>query len=123
MKRPIKFRGIAVDTGEMVYGSLLQEEDVSTIVYYANEDDEEPIFHRVIPETVGQFTGLFDKNGKEIFEADVCMIPDYGRGIAITGKQPMKKQVMEYNNGFHGANFRGIEVIGNIHEHPELITP
>ncbi|KMP32185.1 hypothetical protein TU52_18670 [Bacillus cereus] len=78
-----------------------------------------------------QYTGLKDKNGKEIYEGDVVEHKDYSAGaIIFGGNQPTLKSVIQwkdYYNGYHlaglGNSFKGeeVEVIGNIYENPELI--
>ena len=77
----------------------------------------------VLPETVGQYTGLTDKNGKKIFEGDIFNI-EYSETI-------VKNAVIEYvGASFYGStgidyweldDYREIEVIGNIHDNPELL--
>ena len=66
--RPIEFRGKRIDNGEWVYGSLVIGYDTTYIVYNAFTDDYRYAFNNVFiqvnPSTVGQFTGLTDKNGK-----------------------------------------------------------
>lgn len=91
-------------------------------------------FGEVIPETIGQYTGLTDKNGKKIFEGDIVKEEDcvHNGEVQIYGR----KWVVYFDKGvFFGwrkgykscglskfiPNISGIEVIGNIHDNPELL--
>ena len=131
--REIKFRGKRVDNGEWAYGffSRINGEPIilspmDSYKYYRKFFVDVP-FKQVIPETVGQYTGLKDKNGKEIFEGDVVL-------CKIHDKEYMG--LVEYTNtyGFYylsGMGYSDTElwgcnekkVIGNIHENKELLNP
>lgn len=166
--REILFRGKCLDDFEFqdksenwVYGNLLTDYDCAEIVL--NTDIAYSFakkYVRVDPETVGQFTGLTDKNGKKIFEGDIVEFEtivnanfDYeikdiwkdvrlkptaiGNGYYAVRKDQAIVQWNEkkgmwdlkvYNNGRYKRKatlftYResGYEVIGNIHDNPELL--
>ena len=124
--REILFRGKRTDNGEWIEGDLLQTRYHSGhIEYQIMPQTPVSSAYPVIPETVGQYTGLTDKNGKRIFEGDVVITrttsskfterieysAEYVRFVCITNNDipfPMDSQ-FKY------------EIIGNIHDNPELL--
>lgn len=125
--REILFRGKRVDNGEWVYGYYVVLKGAKSTYHYILTGEmtfglnyEE---HEIIPETVGQYTGLVDKNGRRIFEGDIVkwfskkytVVYKDGRFI---GEEEHFIGVDEY--GF--INLYGeVEVIGNIHDNKELL--
>lgn len=104
-------------------------------VYIANGSKGYLINQPVDPETVGQFTGLTDKNGKKVFEGDivrVCLDPEICIGDVIWDSEIASYNI-PFSNGkcvlpldiFIAKNKVGdkvwIEAIGNIHDNPELV--
>lgn len=128
--REIKFRGKRLDNGEWVYGSLLmlesQEKSLEPLHCYIFSLDKG--CHRVIPDTVGQFTGLHDKNGKEIYEGDIALAT-----LKFFNINDKKCKIIFHNGsfgvqyGFSTDYFKPfsawdvIEVIDNIYDNPELL--
>jgi len=132
MKREIKFRGKRIDTGEWVYGDLLQNGSITHISNFDNGVFRD--HYEVDPETVGQFTGLTDKNGKEIYEGGIVNFEWSDKNdsemikhevIFKDGEFRMKpmKSLMETWEIRISNYANQIEIIGNIHENPELIKP
>lgn len=114
--REILFRGKRKDNGEWIYGDLVhwwgRHNTKPDIQIYNNIQR-----FNVIPETVGQYTGLTDKNGKKIFEGDVviwCGI----KGIVVWEGH---KFYIKSNLLWDFSDDDCIEIIGNIHDNPELL--
>ena len=135
--REILFRGKRIDNGELVEGGIVHQTD-----YYGDSVDRYFIIdgtdtddiigpaYRVHPDTVGQYTGLTDKNGKKIFEGDIVQEDDviHNGEIQIKGKVgsiSFEKScfVVLYNDtwDFLQTNAKVVLVIGNIHDNPELL--
>lgn len=122
MKRQIKFRGKTTVGGIWAYGSLLQREDTTTgivhceICNFLNWD--------VVPESVGQFTGLTCKDGKEIYEGDIVSSGSTGRKYVIEysdGKYRAKHSLIGLDIFLSAAFLHNKTVVGNIHDTPQLI--
>ena len=145
MNREILFRGKRVDNGEWKYGAYIK----ATRHWHKHGIHEDWICSSVIQnggylnlvgrcpvkaETVGQYIGLTDKNGEKIFEHDFCRFREWSKGeMCWIGKVCYEHQQFIICGGpnkecegpfllvmsrFCPAN---IEVIGNIHDNPELL--
>ena len=130
--REILFRGKRSDTGEWVYGDLRQDADLGTAYIggwdYFTADyalQREPYEYPISPETVGQYTGLTDKNGNRIFEGDIVKLRrrrDYG--IVKYAIPECRFEYLMQGDGdqllFDDVDY--VEIIGNIHDNPNLLT-
>lgn len=130
MKREIKFRGKRKTDGEWLYGYYFVNRGLHFIV----TDGLAPAgntFHdyEVYPETVGQYTGLTDCNGKEVFEGDVLEIPyTYvnGRIVGTVNYEHDSFLIKSLNNGRDWnlcwtLREYSAAVIGEIYDNPELL--
>lgn len=121
--REIKFRGLDVSLDAWRYGSLRKMNGGCEISWFSDDG----IYHArfVKPETVGQYTGLKDKNGREIYEGDVISLRDEDWEDNI-----IKNVIVKYEPGSFFVKFDGfkyslwacydydIKIIGNVYDNP-----
>ena len=149
--REILFRGKMLDTGTWVEGAFCLKDcddpfgelqDRPSIIKYAPPHDG--YWFRVIPETVGQLTGLFDKNGMKIFEGDVVRFTSspgfysyvgevvFRKGAFCIKYKPSYSKTDHFHRigetdrwqdmGASGDITHSYELMGNIHDNPELLA-
>lgn len=133
--RTFKFRGKGIKSGQWFYGSVVPFGNSAYIFKMFRLLRMEHA--EVDPATVGQFTGLFDKNGKEVYEGDIVSHPwkDPIFGDLVETGQFVHSTIC-FNNGAFVVNYRlqgeyiylqdfvrlkCLEVVGNIHDNPELL--
>ena len=141
--REILFRGKRIDNGEWVYGSFCMDAieqfnglcGVDGFIRLYDKAKGKMQTYEVDRETVGQYTGLMDKNGKRIFEGDIVAQNwyDYDEprddsfGKVVFCEYDCSFSVMDVNkDGFMplgrcGSYHWEVEVIGNVHDNPELL--
>lgn len=123
--RTIKFRGKSILSAEWVYGGITAMKDGWCSAITTLTEDEFDSQELVYPETIGQHTGLLDKNGREIYEGDIVRDSE-GRISYVKWLIQRCGFVLVYERfdkditGSYGK-IEHLEVIGNIHDNPELI--
>ena len=142
--RTIKFRGKKPSNGVWVYGSLVYSNEIAAAIYYQTGNGLVKVMDWVYvnPDTVCQFTGFLDKNGKEIYEGDVLRSDEYPYSCAKDNRRDNYYAVVYYceegacfgtvtvknpNSSVAGISdgilddverekMKNFEVIGNIHD-------
>lgn len=128
MEREILFRGKRKDNGEWVYGDPhhLYDDKIRIISNLTDKMRLAPTLYEVIPETVGTFTSLSDRNGTRIFEGDILRMHEcheilfrvlFEEGCFLARKQN-ESHLWRLSRAIYFGG--GLEVIGNIHDDPEL---
>ena len=132
--REVIFRGKRADNGEWVEGDVLQTRYHSGhIEYQIMPQTPVSSAYPVLPETVGQYTGLTDKNGRKIFEGYIVKVT-YTSSDGETRTETTLVKYDEIDCCFYpmrwnercewcdySTEIKEIEVIGNIHDNPELL--
>lgn len=114
--KTIKFRGLDL-VGHWYYGLLSNQKDKGWCI---SNSYGSPFAYPIRPETIGQFTGLLDRQGKEIYEGDIVSHPDY-INLAIVWDSDEAQWQTSSGVGIHKRNDGKLEVIGNIYENKELL--
>lgn len=127
MKREIKFRGKSSVTNEWVYGSPVKVCNESHIIGFDEVDldghhivfySDRPVFTK--QETIGQFTGLHDKNGNDIYEGDIIR-NEICKGIVVYKNGAFVLDLGKSCGCVYLFCLDSLLVVGNIYDNPELL--
>ena len=129
--REILFRGKRTINGDWVYGYFVRGNERKSLrdsIFVYDSETQSFNDYEINPSTLGQYTGLTDKNGKKIFEGDIVKTDKFS--------EPNKQYIIKYDLQFgafigqdrynvYFVTFDGdsgdFEIIGNIHDNPELL--
>ena len=116
MMREILFRGKRVDNGKWTEGYFFKSWDKVFLLWGMTGDC--PNMEEVVPETVGQFTGLCDKNGKKIFEGDIVESPHGTQGV-VEWQNAECAFLVNIGDDWQTMDDCPYEVVGNIYDNEE----
>ena len=131
--RTIKFRGKTHGNGKWYYGSLCYSDEINAAIYFQTGNGLVKTMDWVYvnQETIGQFTGLYDCDGKEIYEGDIVEWEKDGLMYVVRFWRGMFfASVQECNEGILGGfplhalteyEYRKCKIVGNIYDNPELL--
>ena len=120
--RAIKFRGKSILTDEWFYGDLVHSADKKRTAILVNDKDSYDECE-VVPETIGQFTSLYDCDGKEIFEGDIL---DFN-GLTVEVRFVRGAFALLVNGNLDDELYGDCrtdlfaKVIGNVYENPDIL--
>ena len=115
--RTIKFRGKSLHTSKWYYGDLIQPSDN---VCFIQPRGTAGILCDI--KTVGQFTGLTDKNARDIYEGDIVVWKDSDTNERKDVVTWVSGGLCLCNSKYTVGDYGGLEVIGNIYDNPDLLT-
>lgn len=131
--REIKFRGKSIE-GLMrtkmpfAYGGYVKRNEEEVYIVQYDSEIQYIDFTKVDPETVGQYTNLKDKNGKEIYEGDILKVKSNDGTINLCVKydtdmgEYLLVKEEEWEDSLYGCMcFNEVEVVGNIYENEDLL--
>lgn len=134
MKREILFRGKDKATDQWVYGDYTHNEGLNTHYISRNVNNTSRKAWEVDPDTIGQYTGFKDKNGKKVFEGDIVHLKGDGFDGSEVGVDYHRivsfydgAFCLSIGEGFHfpiGNYFHGLDdwdVVGNVTDNAELM--
>lgn len=128
--RTIKFRGKRLHDGKWVYGYVLGHDTLPYMAIVTMNNTDKSVINKtttsVDPDAIGQFTGLYDKNGKEIYEGDIVRCDEFVYEVVYESKRfasfVLRRDKDMYDHYFGEAmECDACEVIGNIHDNQELL--
>lgn len=128
--REIKFRAKRLSDNEFVYGffsgSFSDEMYDFSCIWSWNEEEQDQNWDEVDKETLGQFTGLKDKNGVEIYEGDILQIES--EKVMVVGWSKKFASFVLDRDGWAFSHWFGescspsqCEIVGNIHDNPGML--
>ena len=130
--REILFRGKRTHNGEWVYGDFVRGNERKSLrdsIFVYDSETQSFNDYEINPSTLGQYTGLTDKNGKRIFEGDIAkVLQGKDKDIAYVGFEngafmlyPKTGNIYERTLWEYWYNDWDVEVVGNITDNPELL--